>query len=369
MTEVRIGIVGAGGIFAQHARAIGELAGRARIVAVCELDPARRGEAAARNSVPSSCGDHRELVGRDDVDLIVVCTPPGLHAPVVIDALAAGKHVVCEKPLAHTLAAADAIIDAARAAPGRLSVVYQFRYLPVVRRALWLRDTGALGPFLSGRFHRFARFSRPGKPQRAGWWGRWDMAGGGAVMTQLIHELDLMGLFFGRPVQVWGTVDTLKEAIESEDVCAAVVRFESGAICSAQSTMSAHRSTAGFDLFGTDGSAHAPWSFECLDRERRAALRRAAMEAVPDHPPESEPCAHTPYLSAVLDALEAGRPLPSAPEQARVSLELAAAIYASSLSAEPVSLPLSPTHPQYHGIDRRVYAARGRRARELTVAR
>jgi predicted dehydrogenase len=368
VTEVRVGIVGAGGIFAQHALAIGELAGRARIVGLCELDSGRRADAAACYAIPFGCRDHRELVERRDVDLIVVCTPPSLHAPVVIDALAAGKHVICEKPLAHTLADADAIIEAARAAPGRLSVVYQFRYLPVVRRTLWLRDTGALGSLLSGRFHRFARFSRPGKPQRAGWWGRWDVAGGGAVMTQLIHELDLMGVFFGRPVQVWGTVDTLKEAIESEDVCAAVVRFQSGAICSCQSTMSAHRSTAGFELFGTAGSSHAPWSFECLDRERRASLRRAALEAVPDDPPESEPCAHTPYLSAVLDAIEAGRPLPSGPEQARVSLELATAIYASALSGEPVSLPLGGTHPQYHGVDRRSYAARGRRRPELTVA-
>jgi predicted dehydrogenase len=368
MTEVRVGIVGAGGIFAQHARAIGELAGRARIVALCELDSARRSDASARYSIPFTCRDHRELVGRPDVDLIVVGTPPSLHAPVVIDALAAGKYVVCEKPLAHTLADADAIIEAARAAPGRLSVVYQFRYLPVVRRALWLRDTGALGSLLSGRFHRFARFSRPGKPERAGWWGRWDVAGGGAVMTQLIHELDLMGVFFGRPVQVWGTVDTLKEAIESEDLCAAVVRFESGAICSCQSTMSAHRSIAGFDLFGTAGSAHAPWSFECLDRERRRDLRRSALEAVPEYVPDHEPCAHTPYVSAVLDAIETGHSLPSGPEQARVSLELATAIYASALSGEPVSLPLSRTHPQYRGVDHRSYAARGGPRPELTVA-
>jgi predicted dehydrogenase len=368
MSEVRIGIVGAGGIFAQHARAIGEVAGRARIVGISEIDQRRRTEAVGRYSVRFGCADHRELVGRDDVDLVAVCTPPSLHAPVVIDALAAGKHVVCEKPLAHTLAAADLIIQAAREQPGRLSVVHQFRYLPVVRRALWLRDTGALGSFLSGRFHRFARFSRPGKPHRAGWWGRWAVAGGGAVMTQLIHELDLMALFFGRPLLVWASVDTLKEAIESEDVCAAVVRFESGAICSAQSTMSAHRSTAGFDLFGTAGSVHAPWAFECLDRERRAALRQAALEAVPDYPPEAEPCAHTPYWSAVLDALAAGVPLPSGPEQARVSLELATAIYASALSGESVALPLSCRHPQYRGVDGRSYAARGGRVAEVIDA-
>jgi predicted dehydrogenase len=360
MNRAGIGIVGVGGIFEQHARAVRELSDRARIVAVCDVDAARLSAAAARHDVPAACRDHREMVGCANVDLVVVCTPPSFHADVVIDALAAGKPVLCEKPLAHTLADADRILDAARSRPGRLSVVYQFRHLPEVRRALWLRDQGALGSLLSGRFHRFARFHRPGKPDRAGWWGRWDIAGGGAVMTQLIHELDLMCLLFGRPARAWAVVDTLKETIESEDTCAAVVQFESGTICSAQSTMSAHRSTAGFDLFGTEGSAHSPWSFDCLDRGRRAEVRRAALAAVPDDPPDTEVCAHTPYLAAVLDALEAGAPLPSGPEQARLSLGLASAIYASSLSGEPVALPLGSTHPQYDGVAVAEYGARPR---------
>jgi predicted dehydrogenase len=369
MSQAGVGIVGAGAIFEQHAGALTELADRARIVAVCELDAARLDDAATRYAIPFTCRDHGELVSRPDVDLVIVCTPPSLHAEVVIDALLAGKHVICEKPLAHTLAGAERIIATARTRPGRLSVAYQFRYLPVVRRTLWLRDSGALGSPLSGRFYRFARFQRPGKPQRAGWWGRWDVAGGGAVMTQLIHELDLMCLLFGSPARAWGTVDTLKEAIESEDTCAAVVQFQSGAICSAHSTMSAHRSLAGFDVFGSLGSAHAPWAFECLDRDRRAALRRRALHAVPDDPPDASANAHTPYLSAVLDALQGGSALPSGPEEALMSLELATAIYASSLSGEPVGLPIESGHPQYDGINRAVYAARRDVGQELSRAR
>jgi predicted dehydrogenase len=227
---------------------------------------------------------------------------------------------------------------------------------------VWLRDNGALGPLLIGRFHRFARFQRPGKAARAEWWGRWDTAGGGAVMTQLIHELDLMCHLFGRPVQAWGVVDTLREAIESEDACAGVVRFEGGAICSCQSTMSAHRSTAGFDVIGTLGSAHAPWGFECLDRARRDELRAAALEIVPDPAPESESSAHTPHMKAVLEAIEADRPLPSGPSEARGSLELATAIYASGLSQETVGLPIDQSNSCYLGVTRESYAARARSA-------
>jgi UDP-N-acetyl-2-amino-2-deoxyglucuronate dehydrogenase len=363
-----VGIVGAGLIFEHHAQALAELGDRARIVGLCELDAERLRAAAARHKVGFACRDHRGLLARPDIELVAVCTPPSLHEQVVVDALRAGKHVICEKPLAPTLAGADRIIAVASEFPGRLSVAYQFRYLPSVRRTRWLLESGALGSLLSGHFHRFARFQRPGKPPRSRWWGRWDVAGGGAVMTQLIHELDLMRMLFGTPAEAWAVADTLKEPIESEDTCAAVVRFCSGAICSAQATMCAHRSTAGFDVFGTRGSAHSPWRFECLDREQRDELRRAVADAVPDRPEEPEPCPHTPYLEDVLDALDAGQPLPCGPQEARASLELATAIYASSLTGEAALLPIAPDHRWYEGIAAGDYRARPHPHPEVTVA-
>jgi UDP-N-acetyl-2-amino-2-deoxyglucuronate dehydrogenase len=363
---VGVGAIGAGVIFEQHARALAPLADRARLVAVADVDEDRL-RAAARHGVAHLDRDHADLLDRSDVELVAVCTPPHLHERIVLDALAAGKHVVCEKPLAPTLAAADRIVDAAHAFPGRLSVVHQFRWLPEVRRTIWLRDSDRLGRLLFGRFHRYARFHRPGKPTRATWWGSWEVAGGGVVMTQLIHELDLMCHIFGRPIEVSAMLDTLKEEIESEDACAATVRFENGAICSCYGTMSAHRSTAGFDVIGTRASAHGPWAFESLDRELRAEARQAALRAHPDADPADS--AHAPYLAAVLDALEAGRPLPVGPQEARDALELCVAVYASALSGAPVALPIARTDPHYGGITRRAYEARdgSRRGQERAL--
>jgi len=153
-------------------------------------------------------------------------------------------------------------------------------------------------------------------------------------------------------------IDTLKEEIESEDACAAVVRFAGGAIVSFQTTMSAHRSSAGFDAIGTLGSAHAPWAFECLDRRRRDEVRRAALEAVPEIAPGGESSDHTLYLGAVLEALAAGTPLPVGPEEARKSLELTTAIYTSALRGEPVALPIAPAGAGYHGISALDYQRR-----------
>ena len=285
-----VGIIGAGTIAEQHVRACAALAGRARLVAVADVDEDTVRAAAGTHGIPFATRDHQELLRRPDVDLVTVCTPPCFHEPVVVDALEAGKYVVCEKSLAHTLQAADRILEVARRFSGRLSTVSQFRYLPEVQRTVWLRDHGRLGALLFGRFSRYARLQRrakrpkpgkPPKPARRDWWGRWDTAGGGVVMTQLIHELDLMCHIFGRATEVWAVIDTLKEPIESEDTCAATVRFEGGAIACCYGTVSAHRSGHGFDVVGQLASVHSPWVLEGMDRTWREETLSAVLAVHP----------------------------------------------------------------------------------------
>src|SRR6185295_3884800 len=190
-----IGIVGAGRVFEQHARACAELGARARLLAIADVDDGQVRKATSRHFIPFAYRDYRSLLDREDIAVVAVCTPPASHERIVVDALDAGKFVICEKPLAHTLQAADRIIAAASRAPGKLSTVFQFRYLPEMRRTRWLLDNGHLGRLLFGRFSRYARFDTAAKPlkpgkapkagkERADWWGRWGIAGGGVVMTQ-----------------------------------------------------------------------------------------------------------------------------------------------------------------------------------------
>jgi hypothetical protein len=194
--------------------------------------------------------------------------------------------------IARVLEAADRIVDAARRHPGKLTTVFQFRYLPEVRRTRWLSERGHVGRLLSGRFSRYARFETPGKPAKAGktakagkeradWWGRWGIAGGGVVMTQLIHDLDLMCHFFGKPTEVTAVIDTLKEQIESEDTCAATIRFEGGALACCYGTMTAQRTASALDVVGELASVSLPWAFECPDRKRRGEPLREALKLYP----------------------------------------------------------------------------------------
>ena len=383
MDIVGIGIVGAGKIFQQHAIACNSLGSRARLVALADIDEAQLQKAASKYSIPFTAADYRSLLNRHEVDVITVCTPPVLHEQVVIAALESGKFVICEKPLAHTLESADRIIAAAKKYPGKLSTVYQFRYLPEVHRALWLRDHGRLGKLLFGRFHRFAKFEAPAKPAKDGkpakpakkrspWWGQWQTAGGGVVMTQLIHEIDIMQHIFGKATEVTATMDTLHEAIESEDTCAATVRFESGAMVNCQGTMTAQRSSHGFDVIGERASAHSPWALESLDTTWRDESRQAVLEA---HPLTDGPAAkdiggsdHTPYLADVVAAILEGRSLPIGPADARASLEICTAIYSSALSGRPVKLPLDHTNNCYAGLTTGIYDGRQRQSRKANVA-
>ena len=271
---------------------------------------------------------------------------------VVLDALAAGKHVICEKPLAHTLASADRIIEAARELPGRLSVVYQFRYLPEVRGALWLRDHGALGPLLSGRFYRFARFHRPGKPARAvvgpmgrAGWGRGDDAADPRARP------DVPAVRSAR-AGVWAVVDTLKEAIESEDACAAVVRFEERARCAAASRRCPRTARPpGSTSFGTrlgplPVGVRVPGPRPPRRLAPRGARGRARTTRRKRGPaPTSRiwpPCSTRSWRR---------RPLPSGPEQARLSLELATGDLRLVADRRAVTLPIGPEQPLYAGVD------------------
>lgn len=383
MDTVGIGIVGAGRIFEQHAIACSSLAGRARLLAIADIDEARAQKAASQYSIPFSGADYRSLLDRDDIDVITVCTPPVLHERVVVDALEAGKYVICEKPLAHTLESADRIIAVERKHPGKLSTVFQFRYLPEVQRTLWLRDHGRLGTLLFGRFHRFAKFEAPARPAKDGkpakpakkrspWWGEWQIAGGGVVMTQLIHEIDLIQYIFGRATEVTATMETLREAIESEDTCAATIRFESGAMVSCQGTMTAQRSSHGFDVIGQHASVHFPWAIESLDANWRDESLHAVLEA---HPLAELPAAkhaggsaQTPYLSHVVGAVLEARPLPIGTDEARASLEICTAIYASALGGRPVKLPIDRGNERYSGLTTAVYDGRQRQNQKSKAA-
>jgi predicted dehydrogenase len=376
-----VGIIGAGGIFADHARGYAQLP-TTRVVGLADVDSERMRRASKDFFIPFTTTDYHQLLTRDDIDIVDICTPPNLHEEMVLAALQAGKHVLCEKPLAHSLAAADRIIAAARQYPGKLSVIYQLRYVPEIRRMLWLRDHGYLGDLQFGRFSRYG--SLPAGVSKA-WWGRWDVAGGGALMTQCIHEIDLNLHIFGPVANVTARMATLGKAIESEDTFSATLEMQSGVVVSCFCCLAGQTNySVNWDVVGSRSSAHLPWNIQTKDAPlRRNAMREALKQfpsadkrrLLPGLPGKvlakvtnklgigkrTEPSRHKAYFAEFVRAIESGSEVPVSPQESRRSLEVCAAIYTAAITRQSVSLPLAADSRFYHGITIDDYNGRSER--------
>jgi predicted dehydrogenase len=199
-----------------------------------------------------------EALARDDVDAVAVCVPSGLHAQVSVPVLEAGRHLVVEKPLDVSVAAAAPIAAAAAAAPpGTVaSVISQHRFDPASVAVHEAVEAGRFGRITSGvatvSWWRSQEYYDSGD-----WRGTWELDGGGAVMNQGVHTVDLLLWFLGRPVDVTAHTALLAhERIEVEDTVAAVVRFESGALATLHATTAAYPGlTVRLHVMGAAGSA------------------------------------------------------------------------------------------------------------------
>jgi predicted dehydrogenase len=198
----RAAVIGCGDVSIVHLQAIEKLDG-ADLAGVCDIDAGRAGAAAERYGVPAFTG-HRELLDAVRPEVVHVCTPHDQHTAVAIDCLDAGVAVLVEKPVAHTVAEADRLIAAAGRRPGaRIGVCLQNRYNTATRTARRLLDSGELGRVLGGSatllWHR-----EPAYYQARPWRGRKDRSGGGVLINQAIHTLDLMEWLLGDVVAVRG---------------------------------------------------------------------------------------------------------------------------------------------------------------------
>jgi len=350
--KVRVGIIGCGKIAATHALALSRLA-EADLVACCDRSEERARALAAEHGAPHVFADAGELLGSGLVDAVHVCTPHPDHAAVVTAAAGAGVHVLCEKPIAVTLAEADRMIGAAERAGVKLGVVFQRRFWPAAQRIRRLLDEGRLGrPTLAECAVRIWR--SPEYFAADPWRGRWATEGGGVLMNQAVHALDLFQWFMGPAVEVSGRYATLRHAglIDVEDTAVAAVRFASGAL---GTVLAASTVAPGFGyrvaVHGDRGATVSVWERQegeqgindvwTLPGEEAA---RAAWEREEAGQP-GFPRFHIEQIHDFLCAVRDDRPPAVTGRDARHSLELILAIYRSSRRGAPVPLPLAADPP------------------------
>ncbi|QIS45588.1 Gfo/Idh/MocA family oxidoreductase [Clavibacter capsici] len=357
---IRVAIVGCGIIGTHHARVLAEHP-EFRVAALVDVSSATAEELAdvvvdeLRADRPRVFAHLGDMIRADAAELVVICTPSGLHIGLAEEALAAGLHVVIEKPLDVDLARGRRIAELAREAAERgilSTVISQHRFNPssvVVDRAV---RSGRLGrvtsAVASAPWWRSQGFYDSGH-----WRGTWDLDGGGALMNQGVHTLDLLVSYLGRPVEVYAQTALLAhDGIEVEDVAVAVIRFASGALATMQAT------TAGYpgldtrvQVQGTRGSAvieagsltyfhAAPESGVPAQADVRndAELEMHAAEL-----PRSPRLDNT-YLEGhyrqyddIADALRTGRPAGVTVDDAFLSLATVVSVYVSATLGTPVA--------------------------------
>jgi len=254
MTQNELGfaILGAGMVAEYHLNAIQECADLgARLVGVGHYNPARYEEISQRFGAPARSYD--ELLADPAVDAVCICTPSGHHAQQAIAAASSGKHVLVEKPMALSLADADAMIAACRENGVQLGVCLQRRAEPLFRRVHDAIHGGDLGEITLGVVTMPYFRDEPYYAQ-ADWRGTWEMDGGGVLMNQGIHIVDLLLWFLGDPVEVHAFADSRHRSVEIEDTAGAVLRFGNGAVATITATVATepgfpHR----LEVYGTNG--------------------------------------------------------------------------------------------------------------------
>ncbi len=249
----------------------------AELIAVGHYNPEQFAAIGAKFGVP--CVTEQDLLHNSDVDVICICTPSGLHAEQTIAAAAARKHILVEKPIEVNLPAADAMIAACEKANVKLGVAFQSRTKPVFQQTKKAIDNGDLGVLTLGSI-TMPYYRTMDYYNLADWRGTWKLDGGGILMNQGIHEVDLLIWFMGDPVSVQAYAATLQRDIEVEDVTTATLRFENGALATITATTTAE---GGFprriELYGTGGGIQIEG-----DQIRRWQLKHSAITTVA--PPE-----------------------------------------------------------------------------------
>ncbi len=349
---VRIGLVGCGGISGVHLNGWRRLVPDAKVVALCDIKPEALQRRGKENDVPKSEWylDHRDMLKKADIDAVDVCVPNRVHAEISINALKAGKHVICEKPLAPTPDEIRKMI-AARDQAGKILMTAQHqRFMRSSQHLKAYLDTGALGDVYYTRAHFLRRRFIPGWNKGLTFVSK-DYSGGGPCIDIGVHILDLALHFMGHPEPEtvlgiapcklgkrkdirgwWG--DWNRDAMDVEDFAAGMVRFKDGTALSLECSWLLNIKEPEYQrivLCGTE--AGADWPALTIHGETAGSVTDAQLKF-----PDDRADGHHVELEAFLDAILDGEPSPVPPEQSLNVMQILDGIYRSQETGGAIQL-------------------------------
>ena len=331
------GIIGCGGIATAHAEAY-RRSSRARLVAVCDIRRERAVAMAERFGVPRYYTSLEEFLRDPELEVVSICTPHHLHASQTIAAAEAGKHVLCEKPMAISLRQADEMIAACRDNGVKLGIVFQLRFNPLYRRIKEASDGGGFGiPVLAEAMVKWYR-------EEAGYYFRDEVAkswrgkrateGGGALINQAIHTIDLLQWIMGPVDFLYGICDTRTHHIEVEDLAVSILRFRSGALGYIVGSVSIKPQETCLNIYGSEGAV-------CVRDGRITVWTVKDVKPPSGEEMKTSLTGHNAVVEDFLSAIVEDREPMVTGEEGRKSLEIVLAIYRASMKEGKVVFPLA----------------------------
>lgn len=323
--RVRIGVIGCGAIARYtHLRGYAQLPDEVEVVALADPFRENLNLLGDMHSIPADSRyvSYEDLLARDDIDAVSVCTPNYLHGPQTVDALQAGKHVLCEKPMATTVETAMAMLEAAKDTGKILMVGFTHRYMKHNQVTKQLLDEDAIGkPFMIR-----VRFAHDGPYESwaatTDWFFRPEKAGGGALLDMGIHALDICRYMLGEITTISGQLGTFGKDIALEDTAVISLGFGGHAMGYIETGWSSKEGVLGLEVYGTEGSIVVDYSTPIRIFRASTGKWEEITDAIND--------SAVAEMRHFVECVKSGKQPLTSGEDGLISVKLAAAVYESA---------------------------------------
>lgn len=340
-SKVNFAIIGCGLISDFHIRAIQQIE-NAKLIGVCDYKTENAQKKSEEYNVKYYL-TYEDLLGDPNIDAVCVCTPSGYHFEHSLMALSKGKHVLVEKPVSFTLESCDTLEKEATKQGVKLSVVSQLRFSENIQKVKECIDKGDLGCIvnanLSMNYYRYAEYYN-----KSSWRGTYEMDGGGALMNQGIHGIDLLRYLLGPVKSIYSISKTLVHNIQVEDTLSATVEFKNGALGNIQAATSTFPGTPReLKICGSQGTIilveNKITRFDIKDKPEYKALENSNLHFFDaDDPKKIDSAGHMKQIKNFINAILTCEELLVKLEDGRNAVEIALSAYKSSKSKEVIYL-------------------------------
>jgi UDP-N-acetyl-2-amino-2-deoxyglucuronate dehydrogenase len=325
------------------------------VMAFTDVDISKARQRAKQFSAPIATTDYCNLLQRDDIHIVSICSPPFLHLQTIKDCLTAGKHVLCEKPVVMNLAELDEVEKLVNETGRYFGGAFQWRFGTGVQQTKDLYENNMFGKIIYATNNLF--WHRTQDYFDVDWRHSWDKSGGGIIFNLACHGLDALMYILGDITAVSAEMDALNYDIEIEDTGSAILRFENGALGAINATVNAHQQRSHLEVIGTKleaissddpyGVAYEPWQFRSVDADYQKQVNKFLDEKNYKY----EPAGHRKLVKDFVEAVIAQRQPAVAVQEIRRSLQVLTAIYKSNRIGKRVDLPIEKDDPFYSNLN------------------